>query len=79
MEIRIGEGYCYQVINHLPEVTSKRTASVLMRLSERRCTRIISQEEALDQGYDELVGCAIPSKNDMYVIVAGTGAWVYKE
>lgn len=72
MEIRIGEGYCYQVINHLLEVTSKRTASVLMRLSKRPCTRIISQEEAFNQGYNELAGWAMPPMGDVLVCINDT-------
>ncbi len=69
MEIGIGEGYCYQVINHILEVTTKRTASVLMSLSEKRCTRIISQEEAFNQGYDELAGWVMPSMGDVLVCI----------
>lgn len=69
MEIRIGEGYCYQVIDHLLDVTTNRTASILMRLSERLSTRIISSKEAKNMGYDELAGWAMPSMGDVLVCI----------
>ena len=69
MEIRIGKGYCYQVINHLLDVTTSRTASVLKRLSERQRVRIISQEEAMELGFDELASWAMPSMGDLLVCI----------
>lgn len=54
MELKINEGYCYQVIDRLLDVTTHSTANMLMKLVSTKGAVEISKEVALERGFDEL-------------------------
>lgn len=68
MELRIQEGYCYQVIDRLLDVTTPSTANMLMKLASTRGAVEISKEDALERGFDELAKWAMPEHDKLFVI-----------
>ena len=68
MELRIKERYCYQVINHLLEVTTPATARMLMRMASSKGAVEVSQDEALERGFEELANWSMPEHDRLYII-----------
>lgn len=68
MELRIKEGDCYQVINSLLNVTMPSTASMLMKLASSKGAVEVSQDSALDRGFEELANWSIPEYDSLYII-----------
>ena len=68
MNLRIEEGYCYQPINHLLDVTTPSTARMLMKLASSKGAVEVSQDDALDRGFEELASWSIPEHDSLYLI-----------
>ena len=68
MELRINEGYCYQIIDRLLDVTTPSTARMLKKLASTRGAVEISKEDAIEKGFEELGNWAIPELAQLYVI-----------
>lgn len=68
MELRIEEGYCYQVIDRLLDVTTLSTANMLMRLSSTKGAIEVSKEDAIVRGFDELANWSMPKHDKLFVI-----------
>lgn len=68
MDLRIGVGFCYQIIDRLLDVTTPSTARMLGQLASNRDVIEISKEEALKQGFDELANWSIPEYDTLYLI-----------
>ena len=68
MELRIKEGYCYQAINRLLDVTSSKTADFLMELASTKGAIEISKEKALERGFEELANWSMPEHDRLFVI-----------
>ena len=68
MELRIKEGYCYQVIDRLLDVTTPSTAIMLIKLASSKGAVEISQEDAIERGFDELANWSMPEHDLLYVI-----------
>ena len=68
MELRIKKGYCYQVINRLLDVTTPSTARMLMKLALSKGAVEVSQNDALDRGFEELANWSIPEHDRLYII-----------
>ena len=68
MELRIKEGYCYQVINNLLDVTTPSTARMFMKLALSKGAVEVSQNDALDKGFEELANWSMPEYDRLYII-----------
>lgn len=68
MDIRIIEGYCYQVINRMLDVTTPSTARMLMKLSLSKGAVEVSQANAKEKGFEELANWAMPEYDRLYLI-----------
>ena len=68
MELRIKEGYCYQAINNLLDVTTPSTARMLMKLASSKGVFEVSQDDALDRGFNELANWSMPEYDRLYII-----------
>lgn len=68
MELRIIEGYCYQIIDRLLNVTTTSTASMLKKLASTMGAIEISKEDAIERGFDELANWSMPEHDLLYVI-----------
>lgn len=68
MELVIKEGYCYQVINNLLNVTSPSTANMLMKLASKKGAVEISKEDAMDRGFEELANWSMSDYDRLYLI-----------
>ena len=68
MILKIGEGYCYQVINSLMNVTTLATANALMKIAYSKNVRAVDSHEASGMGFEELAEWAIPEKDILYLI-----------
>ena len=68
MELRIKEGYCYQVINNLLDVTTPSTARMLMKLASSKGAVEVTQDNALERGFEELANWSIPEYDRLYII-----------
>ncbi len=68
MNLRIKEGYCYQVMNSLMNVTTANTANALMKMAHSRNVRAVDSHEASCIGFEELAEWAIPEKDMLYLI-----------
>lgn len=68
MRIQIGEGYCYQQINSLVNVTNYQTSKSLMRLAEIKGAKVVSHEEVVKLGFEEIAEWSI-NKNDVLVSI----------
>lgn len=68
MGMIIKEGYCYQVIDRLLDVTTSSTASLLMSLASSKGAIEITKEEAFDRGFEELAQWSMPEHDKLYVI-----------
>lgn len=68
MELRIKEGYCYQAINRLLNVTSSKTAGFLMELASTKGAVEISKDKALEKGFEELASWSRPERDRLFVI-----------
>lgn len=68
MELRIKEGYCYQVINNLLDVATPSTARMLMKLASSKGAVEVSQNDALDRGFEELTNWSMPEHDRLYII-----------
>ncbi len=68
MILRIEEGYCYQVINSLMNVTNTATANALMKMAHSRNVRAVDCHEASCMGFEELAEWAMSEKDMLYLI-----------
>lgn len=68
MELIIKEGYCYQVINNLQNVASPSTACMLMKLASSKGAVEVSQDDALERGFEELANWSMPEYDRLYII-----------
>ena len=68
MELAINEGYHYQVINNLLDVTTPSVTKMLMKLTSSKGAVEVSQANALDGGFEELSNWSIPKHDRLYVI-----------
>ena len=68
MNITIKEGYCYQEINRLVDVTSTAKAARLMKMARCKNVEELDIEEASRRGFDELADWAIPETDKLYLI-----------
>ena len=68
MELRIKERYCYQVINNLLDVTTPSTARMLMKLASSKGAVEVSQDEALERGFEELANWSMPEYDRLFII-----------
>lgn len=68
MDLRINEGYCYQVVDRLLDVTTPTTASMLIKLASSKGAVEISKEDAIERGFDELANWSMPEHDKLYVI-----------
>ena len=68
MELRIKEGYCYQVINNLLDVTTPSTARMLMKLASSKGAVEVSQDKAQDRGFEELANWSISEHDRLFLI-----------
>ena len=70
MKISINEGYCYQTIGHLIDVTTSSTAQLIMNLAAEKGVEVITQDEAFNRGFIELSSWSISTK-DILVCIDG--------
>lgn len=68
MDLTISEGYCYQVINNLMDVTTTSTASMLMKLASSKGAFEVSNDYALIMGFEELANWSMPEHDRLYII-----------
>ena len=68
MELRIEEGYCYQIINRMLDVTTPTTADFLKKLAITRGSIEIKKDEAVDRGFEELANWSMPEHDRLFVI-----------
>ena len=68
MDLKIREGYCYQVINNLLDVTTPFTAGILMNLASSKGAVEVSQENAENRGFGELVKWSEPETDTLVLI-----------
>lgn len=68
MELRIEEGYCYQVIDRLQDVTTSSTANMLMKLASNKGAIEISKGEAIEKGFEELANWSMPEHDKLFLI-----------
>ena len=68
MKINIKEGYCYQVIDRLLDVTNSSTASLLMKLASSKGALEITKEDAFNRGFEELANWSMPEHDRLFVI-----------
>lgn len=68
MILRIKEGYCYQFINRLQNVTTPTIANMLTKLATSKGAIIISKEEALERGFEELANWSMPEFDMLYLL-----------
>ena len=66
--MRIKEGYCYQVMDQLLNVTTKSTANMLTKLAATKGAFEIGKDAALDRGFEELSTWSIPEHDQLYII-----------
>lgn len=68
MVLRIEEGYCYQIINKLLDVTTPYKASMLMKLAFSKGAVEVNQDYAMENGFEELANWSIPGHDKLYII-----------
>ena len=68
MDLRIKEGYCYQVIDKLLTVTTLSTATMLTKLALSKGAVEVSKENAIEKGFDELANWTLPEHDRLYLI-----------
>lgn len=68
MDLRIKEGYCYQVFDRLMDVTTSSTASMLMKLALSKGAVEVSQDYAWEKGFSELANWSIPGHDRLFII-----------
>ena len=68
MELRIEEGYCYQIINKMLDVTTPTAADFLKKLAITRGSIEIKKDEAIDRGFIELANWSMPEHDRLFVI-----------
>ena len=68
MELIISEGYCYQTIDGIFEVTTPSTASMLENLISSKGAIEVSKDDAFELGFEELADWSIKENDRLYVI-----------
>lgn len=68
MELRIKDGYCYQVMDRLLEVTTDSTTDMLVKLADSKGFVEISKEHAFERGFCELANWSMPEHDRLYII-----------
>lgn len=68
MELRIKDGYCYQVMDKLLEVATSSTANLLVKLADSKGFVEISREDAFERGFCELANWSMPEQDRLYII-----------
>lgn len=68
MKIKIEEGFCFQIIDRLLDVTTPSTANMLRKLASTNGAVEISKEDALERGFDELANWSMPEHDRLFLI-----------
>ena len=68
MVLKIEEGYCYQVIDRLLDVTTPYKARMLSKLATTKGAVEITKGDAIERGFDELANWSMPEHDLLYVI-----------
>ena len=68
MELRIEEGYCYQIINKMLDVTTPTAADFFKKLAITRGYIEIPKDEAIDRGFEDLANWSLPEYDRLFVI-----------
>lgn len=68
MEWSIIEGYCYQVINNLLDVTTPSSARILIKLASSRGAVEVCQDDVQNRGFDEIGHWSVPEHDMLYII-----------
>ena len=68
MNITIKEGYCYQEINRLLDVTTVAKATKLMKMAQCKNIKELDIEDASRRGFEELANWAMPETDMLYLI-----------
>lgn len=68
MELRIEEGYCYQIINKMLDVTTPTAADFFKKLAITRGSIEIQKDEAIDRGFEKLANWSMPEHDRLFVI-----------
>ena len=68
MVLKIEEGYCYQVIDRLLDVTTPSRARMLSKLATIKGAVEITKGDAIERGFDELANWSMPEHDLLYVI-----------
>lgn len=68
MELRIEEGYCYQIINKMLDVTTPTAADFFKKLAITRGYIEIQKDEAIDRGFKDLANWSLPEYDRLFVI-----------
>ena len=68
MELRIEEGYCYQIINKMLDVTTPTAADFFKKLVITRGSIEIQKDEAIDRGFEDLANWSLPEYDRLFVI-----------
>ena len=68
MELRIKDGYCYQVMDRLLDVTTTSTANMLVKMANSKGFVEISREDAFERGFCELANWSMPEYDRLYII-----------
>ena len=68
MVLKIEEGYCYQVIDRLLDVTTPSRARMLSKLATIKGAVEITKGDAIERGFDELANWSMPEHDKLFVI-----------
>ena len=68
MELRIKDGYSYQVMDKLLEVATSSTANMLVKLADSKGFVEISREDAYERGFCKLANWSMPEQDRLYII-----------
>jgi len=68
MELKIKDGYCYQVMDRLLDVTTASTANMLVKLAASKGFAEISKEDAFERGFCELSNWSMQEHDRLYII-----------
>lgn len=68
MNQTIKEGYCYQLLDGLLNVTTPISARKLNNLASRKGAVKVSKEDAIKRGFDELANWSVHEHDELFVI-----------
>ena len=70
MKVNISEGYTYQKIDGMVEVTDKSFSESLMSLAGISQCKVIAKEDAITMGFEELANWS--TSDDILVLIDGS-------